>query len=182
MGADTWAMLADERKAFVAYAETIPPDAFDTPSPCDGWRVQELMAHLYAGCKSTPPKFIASMIGSGFNVEKALHKQMLAQVGHTPEELVAGLLAEIGTHNQPPMTMVGEVIVHGEDVRAALGAPTGDHPTAHLTAVADHYKKAGGPIQGKARTAGLMLRATDADWSAGRVRWSKARCSRSSSP
>jgi hypothetical protein len=45
--------------------------------------------------------------------------------------------------------------------------PIGEHPEEHIVALAGAYRKTGRPLGGKKRTAGLRLRATDADWSFG---------------
>jgi uncharacterized protein (TIGR03083 family) len=61
------------------------------------------------------------------------------------------------------MAMLGEIIVHGEDIRRPLGL---EHraPEAALVAVADSYKKSNILIGAKRRIAGLKLNATDTDW------------------
>jgi hypothetical protein len=57
-------------------------------------------------------------------------------------------------------------MVHGEDIRRALGAK-GDHPVEHLGTLAELYKKTGAPLRAKQRLVGLRLDATDVDWSTG---------------
>jgi uncharacterized protein (TIGR03083 family) len=73
----------------------------------------------------------------------------------------------IDTKTLPGSAYLGEVVVHGEDIRRAVGAPPGDHPAAHLVAVAAYYAKSGGPVGGKRRAAGLELTATDFEWTTG---------------
>jgi hypothetical protein len=62
--------------------------------------------------------------------------------------------------------MVGEVVLHGEDIRRPLGIRR-DYPTETLVTVADFYKGSNLLLGTKTRIAGLSLRATDADWSTG---------------
>ena len=62
--------------------------------------------------------------------------------------------------------MLGEVVVHGEDIFRSLG-PYRDHPVEHVVAVADFYKGSNLLTGTKKRISGLTLRATDADWSHG---------------
>ena len=88
----------------------------------------------------------------------------LAAVG--PEELVRRLRARTSTTNHPPapvMAMLGEIIVHGEDIRRPLGL---EHrsPEGALAAVADSWKNSNLLIGAKRRIAGLRLRATDSNW------------------
>jgi len=62
--------------------------------------------------------------------------------------------------------MLGEIIVHGEDIRRPLGL-THSAPEAALIAVADSWKNSNILIGAKRRIAGLRLRATDSTWTHG---------------
>ena len=62
--------------------------------------------------------------------------------------------------------MLGEIVVHGEDIRRPLGIHH-DIPEAALGAVADNFTRTNLLIGSKRRIAGLRLKATDADWSSG---------------
>jgi uncharacterized protein (TIGR03083 family) len=61
------------------------------------------------------------------------------------------------------MDMLGEVIVHGEDIRRPLGL-THRSPEPALVAVADSWKTSNLLIGAKRRINGLRLRATDVEW------------------
>jgi uncharacterized protein (TIGR03083 family) len=162
-----WPNLAAERRAFAGYLATLSVEDLEKPSPCAGWRVREVVAHVIAGAKSTPPKFIGGLISSGFNFAKAGAKLLLPELDGTPAELSARLSAAADRKTQPGKALLGEVIVHAEDVRCALGADPGDHPAGNLLIVANYYKNAGAPLKVKARIAGITLRATDADFGTG---------------
>jgi uncharacterized protein (TIGR03083 family) len=62
--------------------------------------------------------------------------------------------------------MVGEMVVHGEDIRRPLGIRHRYSDEA-LTTTADFYRKSNLLIGAKKRAEGLTLRASDVDWSAG---------------
>jgi uncharacterized protein (TIGR03083 family) len=62
--------------------------------------------------------------------------------------------------------MVGEVVVHGEDIRRPLGIRH-KYADEALTTAADFYRKSNLLIGAKRRAQGLTLRATDVSWSAG---------------
>ncbi|MGI8675305.1 MAG: maleylpyruvate isomerase family mycothiol-dependent enzyme, partial [Nocardioidaceae bacterium] len=66
----------------------------------------------------------------------------------------------------PSDTMLGETIVHAEDIRRPLGIAHA-YPVDAVTRVADFYASSNLMIGGKKRIAGLRLRADDADWSHG---------------
>jgi uncharacterized protein (TIGR03083 family) len=110
--------------------------------------------------------FYREMISAGFrfNVFADRAAKRLASVG--PDELVRRLRARTSTTNHPPapvMAMLGEIVVHGEDIRRPLGL---EHtsPEGALVAVADSWKNSNLLIGAKRRIAGLRLRATDSEW------------------
>jgi uncharacterized protein (TIGR03083 family) len=62
--------------------------------------------------------------------------------------------------------MLGEAIVHSEDIRRPLGI-TRDYPQEAVIRVADFFKGSNLLIGSKKRIAGVELRASDADWTTG---------------
>jgi uncharacterized protein (TIGR03083 family) len=64
------------------------------------------------------------------------------------------------------MAMLGEIVVHGEDIRRPLGLEH-QSPRPALVAVADSWKNSNLLIGAKRRIAGLGLRATDTEWAHG---------------
>jgi hypothetical protein len=62
--------------------------------------------------------------------------------------------------------MLGEAIVHGEDIRRPLGISRA-YPMEAVIRVADFFKKSNLLIGSKNRIAGVTLRATDTHWSTG---------------
>ena len=106
---------------------------------------------------------------AGFNFDKTVDTDLRNYSAGTPADVKTRYDAIITSNRKPPgpaYVALGEVMVHGEDIRRALGAK-GEHPEAHLVALAEAYKKTGTPLHGKKRVAGLKLQATDADWSTG---------------
>ena len=61
------------------------------------------------------------------------------------------------------MAMLGEIVVHGEDIRRPLGLKH-QPPEEALVAVADSWKNSNLLIGSKRRITGLRLRATDTEW------------------
>jgi uncharacterized protein (TIGR03083 family) len=86
-----------------------------------------------------------------------------------PAEIIERLRARTSTTNGPPapaMTMLGEIVVHGEDVRQPLGLPSAIKGDAALACL-EMFKKTIFPVSGRKRVAGLRLEATDVDWAFG---------------
>ena len=66
----------------------------------------------------------------------------------------------------PVLTMLGEVVVHSDDIRRPLGLRSEASAEA-VVACLEMYKGASFPVGTKKRIAGLRLVATDVDWSHG---------------
>ena len=160
-------MLAAERAALVAYLPTLSEADWGLPSPCDGWSVRDQVAHVVAGANTTPLTFGPSLARSGFSFDKLATRGIRQQADRSSTELTTALSGRVHAKTLPGLAYLGEVLVHGEDVRRGVGAPPGDHPEAHLVAAADYFKKTGGPVHGKRRVEGLKLSATDMTWTTG---------------
>ncbi|HEX3459452.1 MAG TPA: maleylpyruvate isomerase family mycothiol-dependent enzyme [Acidimicrobiales bacterium] len=163
---ETWRYIHAERAEMVETLSSLTAEQWATPSLCTGWSVQDATGHILAAAEQTPLNFYKELISAGFKFDVFTDRaaKRLGQVG--PDELVRRLQSRTTTTNHPPapvMAMLGEIIVHGEDVRRPLGL---QHraPEAALVAVADSYKKSNLLIGAKRRIAGLKLRATDCDW------------------
>ena len=66
----------------------------------------------------------------------------------------------------PVLAMLGETIVHAQDIRLPLGIPH-DYPIQTLTRVADYYQGSDLPVLSKGRIKELRLAATDGPFSTG---------------
>jgi uncharacterized protein (TIGR03083 family) len=163
---ETWKYIHTERSAMVETLASLSSDQWAAPSWCDGWSVQIVSGHILAAAEQTPLSFYRKMISAGFRFSVFADRdaRRLAAVG--PDELVRRLKARTSTTNHPPapvMAMLGEIVVHGEDIRRPLGL-SHQSPEAALVALADSYRKTNLLIGAKRRSAGLRLRATDSDW------------------
>lgn len=167
MSDTVWAMQQAERERLVGYLGTVLAAAWEQQSLCPEYRVRDVVGHLIAGAKNTPPKFVLGMVKARFDFDAAMRAAAGRESAGTPSELVARLSAVTGAKARPGPAMLGEVIVHSEDIRRALGDRPGDYSKDHLRTVADAYRSAGMGLGAKKRIAGLRLQATDADWSTG---------------
>jgi uncharacterized protein (TIGR03083 family) len=166
---ETWKHIHSERSALADTWSTLTSDQWESRSWCDGWSVQNTAGHVLAAAEQTPLNFYKEMISAGFrfNVFADRAARRLAAIG--PDQLVSRLRARTTTTNHPPapvMAMLGEIVVHGEDIRRPLGL-THTSPEIALIAVADSWKNSNLLIGAKRRIDGLSLRATDCDWSHG---------------
>jgi uncharacterized protein (TIGR03083 family) len=166
----TWDMIKSERGSFADALASLPADAWDAQSLASKWAVRDVVAHMIATARMTPPQFFGSMIGSGFNFQTMTAKKIAGvKAGKSDAALAEIYRSLIGARSAPPgpaPSWLGETIVHGEDVFRSLGTYR-PHPVEHVVTVADFYSGSNLLIGAKKRIDGVTLRATDTDWSHG---------------
>jgi uncharacterized protein (TIGR03083 family) len=124
---------------------------------------------MTATAKITPVAFFPKLLLSGFSLTRLQAKDISTERGGSPADTLAGFEAVTTSVRHPPgpaETMLGETIVHAEDIRSPL-AIHHDYPTDAVARAADFFAGSNLIIGAKRRIAGLTLRATDADWSHG---------------
>ena len=163
---DTWRYIHSERAEMADTWANLSSAQWSSSSWCEGWTVQDTAGHVLAAAEQTPLNFYKEMILAGFRFDVFADRaaKRLAAIG--PDDLVGRLRARTTTTNHPPapvMAMLGEIIVHGEDIRRPLSL---EHtsPEGALVAVADSWKNSNLLIGAKRRITGLRLRATDSSW------------------
>ncbi|MDQ6613401.1 MAG: maleylpyruvate isomerase family mycothiol-dependent enzyme [Actinomycetota bacterium] len=164
-----WPLIHAERKALLDDLQAIPDQRWDTPSLCQQWTVRQVLGHMTATAKMTPPRFIGHFVASGFRFDTMVNKDLTKEIAGTPADLLARFAEQLNATGHPPgpvEAMLGEAIIHSEDIRRPLGIKH-TYPTEALIRVADFFKGSNLLIGAKKRIAGLGLHATDADWSSG---------------
>jgi uncharacterized protein (TIGR03083 family) len=168
-GIDIWPVVRDERSALAADLAPLSEQQWSTPSLCNDWTVQDVLAHMTATAKVTPASFFPKLIGSGFSLGRMQAKDIATERGASGAETLSRFEGVITSQKRPPGpkdTVLGETIIHSEDIRRALGLRH-DYPTDAVVEVADFYKGSNLIIGAKRRIGGLTLRASDTDWSHG---------------
>lgn len=165
----TWAMIHTERAAVADMIESLTPDQWQQPSLCAGWTVGAMAGHILLAAEQTPGNFMRGMLANGFRFNTYMDRATKARAGMDRDEIVRRLRARTTTTNKPPapaVAMLGEIVVHGEDIRHPLGLSR-DVPPDALNECLDMYTNASFPVGGKKRIAGLRLVATDTGWAHG---------------
>lgn len=166
---DIWPTVQAERKALAADLGGLSGEQWNTGSLCDGWTVRDVLAHMTATAKISPATFFPKLVGSGFSLTRLQAKDIAAEKGAAPADTLRGFESIIMSKKRPPgppLTLMGETILHSEDIRRPLGI-SHPYPTEWVTQVADFYKGSNLILGTKRRIAGLSLRATDTNWSHG---------------
>jgi uncharacterized protein (TIGR03083 family) len=162
----TWSYIHAERTAMVDTWSGLSADQWASASWCEGWSVQDTAGHILAAAEQTPLNFYKEMARAGFRFNVFADRAARHLGALRPPELIDRLAARTATTNHPPapvIAMLGEMVVHGEDIRRPLGLHH-HYAEGALVAVADNYKRTNLLIGSKRRIAGLRLRATDNDW------------------
>ncbi len=166
---ETWGHIHKERTVLTESLASLSMEQWAEPSWCQGWSVQETTGHIVAAAEQTPLHFYKEMIQAGFKFNVFTDRGAKRVSAAGPSELVRRLGARTTTTNHPPapvMAMLGEIIVHGQDIRRPLGLRHQPSDEA-LVALADSWKNANLLIGSKRRISGVRLRATDVTWSHG---------------
>ena len=169
MKTDIWPTIHAERRALAADLQRLNEDQWSTPSLCSGWTVREVLAHMSAAADMTLPSFFAKLLGSGFRFEGVQEKGISAELGGSAADTLDRFASLADSKRRPPGptdVMLGETVIHAQDIRAPLGIQH-DYPTDAVVQAADFFKGSNLLIGTKRRIAGITLRATDADWSHG---------------
>jgi len=166
---DTWRYIHGERVVMTESLASLSGEQWAAPSWCEGWSVQETAGHIVAAAEQTPLNFYKELAQAGFKFNVFTERGAKRVSAAGPDELVRRLGARTTTTNHPPapvMAMLGEIIVHGEDIRRPLGLKH-QPPDEALVALADSWKNTNLLIGAKKRIAGVRLFATDVTWSHG---------------
>lgn len=146
-----------------------PPEAWDSPSLCDGWRVRHVVAHVTMPARLTPEQFGAEMAAAGGDFE-VLSTTVAARDASLPVREHLGNLRSPRLHGwQPPgggaAGALSHAVIHSLDVTVALDEPAVAPPDA-VVAVLNGLTEARGAWFGVDLT-GCRLEATDTDWAWG---------------
>ena len=169
MSTNTWALIHTERKNLIADLDGLTAEQWAARSLCPEWTVHQMLGHLLALTKQTPPKFVGKFVASGFRFDAMVSKDVARQTQGTPQETLADFRRHVDDTTAPPGPVdswIGEIVVHSADIRRPLGIDYAP-PVTTSRQVADFYKNSNLLIGSKDRIAGVRLVATDVDWSTG---------------
>jgi uncharacterized protein (TIGR03083 family) len=167
--AGTWSLIHAERATLAAELAELTEPRWATRSLCDRLTVREVLAHLTAGASLNPVRWLAGVIRCRFDFDRQVALRLAEQMGATPADTLARFRRVVTSTTKPPVpvvAMLGETIVHGEDIRRPLGIDRA-YPVTTLTALADYYQGSDLPVLTKKRIRDLGLTATDGPFTTG---------------
>lgn len=164
-----WPLIHAEREALIADLAALTGEQWATQSLCANWTVRDVLGHMIATAKMTPPKFFISMAAAGFRFNNMTAKGVAAEATANPADGLSNFRSHAKDTTHPPgpvEAMLGEAVIHPADIRTPLGIAH-EYPEEALIRVADFYKASNLIVGAKQRIEGLTLRATDTGWSTG---------------
>jgi uncharacterized protein (TIGR03083 family) len=167
--AGTWPLVHAERAALAADLADLTDERWATPSLCTGLTVREVLAHLTAAASLNPVRWLAGVIRCRFDFDEQVAMRLAEHLGTTPADTLARFRRVVTSTTKPPLpvvAMLGESIVHAEDIRRPLGIHRA-YPIAILTRLADYYRGSDLVVLAKGRIGGLRLVATDGPFATG---------------
>lgn len=167
--ADTWAMIHAERSRVADMLDGLSSAQWTMDTLCKGWNVQMVAAHMMNAGEQSTSKFFRGLLASGLRFNVMMDDQAHASAKLAPKEIIERIRASTTTTNKPPaatMAMLGEVVVHGNDIRQPLGIDD-DSSTEAKLACLEMFKGSNFPVRAKKTITGLTLKATDVDWTFG---------------
>src|SRR5215218_9150564 len=165
MDTDTvWHHIDSERAWMADLLESLPPDAWEQPSLCEGWTVRDVGAHVTFA--HTPVRdLLWPAIRAGFRYDTIVRDTALRSP-LTHEEIVATLRGFVGSRRRvvfiTDLEPLIDILVHTHDICRPLGI---DHPMppAAAAAAADRVLSTPPPIRRWKPPHGMRMVATDID-------------------
>jgi uncharacterized protein (TIGR03083 family) len=146
------------------------PEAWDTASPCEGWRVREVVAHVTMPVRYDEAAFMAELKAVDFDFTR-LSNAVAARDAELPVETLLANLRDpaLAAWRSPGGGVDGALshaVIHGLDATAPLGRG-GDLPSNAVAEVLMSLTAGGGHQHFGQEIDGTRYEASDADWSYG---------------
>ncbi|MBO0610287.1 maleylpyruvate isomerase family mycothiol-dependent enzyme [Myceligenerans salitolerans] len=166
------AVVGAERRALADDLRSLTDTDWARESLCTGWSVEDVVAHLGSAMTIGTIGWMRSILGAGLRPAVHNRRQLERFRGATPQDTVHRFAA-LGTAEGEPVRMptrdpvpwLGEIVVHGEDVRRPLGIDHVYSPEG-LIRVAEFFAGRDYAVNSRSQIKRLRLRATDARFTA----------------
>ena len=168
--------IRTEREALIDLLLTLDDEQWTTPSLCEGWRVQDVAAHLAWAPVLDPVDMIGSVVRARGSINGYIAQTGRRWSGRGRESILDQLRVNARRGAKPigvpRVAALSDAIVHGYDIRRPLGFAREVPPPAYAVAATWHAEL-GPPLSWalrgdvRSRVAGLRLVADDMSWTHG---------------
>jgi uncharacterized protein (TIGR03083 family) len=168
---DMWDAIRIERLDLVERLSGLADHQWEAASLCDKWRIRDVLAHVTAGAEGAygMGTTLSGMLRHGFSFSRWMADDGRSRGEGDPTTTLERLRDAAGSTKKPPgappISVLTDVMIHGQDVCRPLGIER-DLAEEHLIPVAD-FVQSTFVFGAKKRTAGLTLKASDMAWSHG---------------
>ncbi|MEV7113509.1 maleylpyruvate isomerase family mycothiol-dependent enzyme [Streptomyces anulatus] len=165
-----WRMVHAERAALTDDLARLDAGQWDAPSLCEGWTVRDVAAHLVDTARTTRIGFVAGLVRARFDFDRQNARGVERERGASPQETLERLRRVASRTTTPPApldTRLVEEVVHGEDIRRAVGLVRAYPQEAVVRALRLQARTPASFGGAKELVARVRLTATDADLSIG---------------
>jgi uncharacterized protein (TIGR03083 family) len=164
-------MTQAERGALATVLAGLAPDAWDSPTLCDGWRVREVVAHITMPFRYPGPRFMLELARSGGRFHVMSDRVARRDAGLlSPAELTAALRDNVQHPWKPPgggyVGALTHDVIHGLDITVPLGIER-RIPADTMAVVLGNVTAAQALKHFGVDLTGISLQAIDLDWTYG---------------
>ncbi|MFE7630861.1 maleylpyruvate isomerase family mycothiol-dependent enzyme [Kocuria sp. NPDC057446] len=166
---DLWAAVHAERARLAEDLAGLDDAQWAAQSLCERWTVEDVVAHLTAVASIGRLRWYRSVLGARFDFDLHNQRRLEEHRGATAAETLQRFHAVVGNTVGPSKdtaAWLGEVVVHGQDVRRPLGLPR-TPPVDTVTAVARFFVRKDFAVPSRRAAQGLRLVATDGPFTSG---------------
>ena len=164
-----WPLVHAERAALAEDLAYLDAAQWTHPSLCDGWVIEDVVAHLTAAASVGPLRWLVSILGARFDFDLHNERRLAEHRGATPAETLERFRRIVTSTTSPPgpaAAWLGEVVVHAQDIRRPLGLVPMPAVGA-VTEVARFYARRNFTVASRTAIEGLRLEATDGPFATG---------------
>ncbi|WP_182906755.1 maleylpyruvate isomerase family mycothiol-dependent enzyme [Microbispora sp. H13382] len=171
MDTDVRRQIAAERRELADLLGELPPQSWDAPSLCAGWRVREVVAHMTSPYRRSGLSVLAGLVRARGNFDRLADRLARGDAAaFGPRELTACLRDNAEHPWRPPgggyAGALSHDVIHGMDITVALGIDR-RIPADRLRVLLDHGMSPRSLRYFGVELDGVELRADDVDWSLG---------------
>jgi uncharacterized protein (TIGR03083 family) len=164
------ALIAAERRELAGVLAWLPPQAWDRPTLCAGWRVREVVSHITMPFRYSTARFAMEMIRSRGRFHRMADRCARRDAAASTDELTAALADNVAHPWKPPGAGLDAAlthdVIHGLDISTPLGIDL-HLPEATLRTVLTTITTPASRKHFGVDLNGIELQAEDIDWSYG---------------
>ncbi len=158
-----------QRAALADDLRTLSDEQWATQSLCPKWSVRDVVAHLTAAASLGRARWVRSAVGARFDFDLHNARRLAEHRGNTSADTLSRFEQVIDSTTStfgPKEAWLGEVVVHGGDIRRPLGI-VHQPPVDALTPLATFFASRDFTVASKKAVQGVRLQATDGPFTTG---------------